>query len=247
MSHSLNERRLVETSANLLIRRFHRDLSLEKAKDIIEKNRSTGKPMLYAGANYDMADFLATGCRKGVFIDKAYSDTFYPGGISTKYGYLEDFGCSLFRLVSPGDISNLSLTEEGDIKRGGKWIVGFSYCGEEKKVICYGKNIRRLATGELEAEELKDGLAHYATVHYPTEWSGIFIAPSILDMIVPGGYLETWFNENEKSPSTEMGFQVIHKNNASPEERFGRSSTNGISIYDRLGDYVILERKPNLA
>lgn len=242
---SFNGKRLIDASARLLVSRFHPDLPFEKAKEIVERNRSTGKPMLYAGANYDMADFLATGCKKGVFIDKAYRDTFYPGDKSTKDGYLDDFRWSLSRLESSGDVSNLSLREEGDIRfREGKWIVTFSFCGEERTVTCHGRNVHCLAAGEPKAEELKDGITHYVTVHYPTEWSGIFIAPSILGMIVPGGHLETWFNGNENSPTKEMGFQVIHTNNAPPEERFGRSTRNGISIYDRLGDYVILERNP---
>jgi hypothetical protein len=231
---------IVEASARILTSRFHTTLPFEKAKDMIERNRGLGKPMLYAGANYDIPDFLATGCKTGVFIDKSYSDTIFPDRIPSRDGYLESFQRSLTDI---DDATSVAIKGPAELGRSDGWKLAFSFCGEERSVICYGKSIRSIED-ETIPSVLASGVVHYTTVHYPTEWGIIFVLPSIIGLVVPGGHLETWCPKALVPMLDSFDFSPLHANptNEVFEKRCGRIYHNGVSVYERLGKYTLFEK-----
>ncbi len=261
MGRSARELSIVHASAKLLIDRFHPDLTFEKAKNLVERNRATRKPMLYAGANYDLGDFLATGCQTGVFVDPQYENRYNPKTPNWKT-YREDFVHSLRGLDLGIGASDFSICELGIWPP--KWLVAFTFCGEKKTVVCYGLEIRILAKSlKFRSEEpwfpkdrspfpeLENGISHYTTVHYPTEWGSSFVNEAILNLVVPGGHVETWYPEDITGRLKSLGFESFHQDDSVAifESRCCKSSQDGVSIYDRLRAYAIfrlndIERDP---
>ncbi|MBI5222804.1 hypothetical protein HY990_00115 [Candidatus Micrarchaeota archaeon] len=235
---------IVEASAHVLKSKFHTEIDPAKARGLIERNRGLDRPMLYAGANYDLGDFLATGCRRGVFVDPQYGERMRVGGKPATETYREDFERSL-KEREEEDAKNFSMRIEGDIKRGGRWLLNFEFCGEQKSVVCYGADVRLLGNGSLEPPELADGVAHYTTVHFPTEWANCFLFPGVIGRVVAGGHMESGYPIEFEPLLRHMGFEELHSagSREAVERRCGRMSLNGVSVYEKLRKYAILRRE----
>lgn len=236
------ERVIIEASARILTSRYHKDLSFEKAALLVERNRTLDRPALYIGANKDIADFLATGCKGGVFVDPEYSEIVSPAGQTNMDLFAEDFRSHLIRI---SDVSGFSIRQEGDIKKSGKWIMKFDFCGEEKTVVCYGAALR-FPRFRFNPPEPESGVSHLTTVHFPTEWIAALEYYDIFNTVVRGGHLETWYPKELQTFLTQfLRFELFHKDNSNDaiKARHGEILIDEVSIYDKLRSYAIFRKK----
>ncbi|MEK6982450.1 MAG: hypothetical protein AABX38_05955 [Candidatus Micrarchaeota archaeon] len=235
------ERVIIEASARVLTSRYHKDLPFEKAVNLVERNRALDKPALYAGANKNIADFLATGCKMGVFVDPMYSQTRPSSGQTNLQLFLENFRSSLSMIEGA---TNPTIKEEGNIKkRSGKWIMRFYFHKEERTVACYGSSITSLGVMS-EPPELESGVTHYTTVHFPSEWRESFTHPHLLSLVVPGGHLETWHPHTVQPMLDLYKFELLHRNGSNDQIKamHGELTVNGVSLYNTLFEYAIFRK-----
>lgn len=139
-----NQEKIISACAQIWTKGIYaKSLPLSLAKDIVCQNRNRGGIALYAAAAEDIADFVATGLNKGVFIDTGYSE-------EESSDYEETFKVKAQAI----GISDLEIKRFGKIEAGGYWQLKFSFQGEQKEVTCYAISFSDLFVRD--ASELLD-------------------------------------------------------------------------------------------
>jgi hypothetical protein len=197
---------LVSACASILSDTHNGELPLEKAADIVGRNRKIGKPAVYIGASWDVRDFVATGLHEGVFIDPTYWDRHESD--DERERTQKDIVDYMQEWLAKHGVTDFSHNVKGDMLENGKLVIEFTFHGERRKISCYAKDGCGLFK-EYEPEELAGGVGHYIATHA----SGIGnILAWILAKVVEGGHIEAHGVENEGLAKELLGVEIVHRN-----------------------------------
>ncbi|OGC03323.1 hypothetical protein A2276_00170 [candidate division WOR-1 bacterium RIFOXYA12_FULL_43_27] len=183
-------------------------LSLEIAESIVRANRQKSEPVLYTGAGtYESKDFLATGAKRAVFVDKGdYIPEIRERIVRGLWESLQEFGAADFTLVHNGKE---------------RFVFRFKFYGEEKEIACYSGDLDSLFYS-FSPIELEGGISHLISLHRPCNPS--HISPNLLAKVVIGGHVEGMLGLDSHLLENLLGLQLLH----------GKPSTAGYNKYRKL-------------